>query len=396
MGVSARRGGRRRAPSVATTGHAARHATTGEHHDHAPSTNPPRPPRAADPEAVAERLIGIFNDGGIAVLASIGHETRPLRDPGRAAAGHERADRRRRRARRALRARVARRRRDRGLRGLRARPAAPTRCAPTTRRSSPDAGPDNLARVMRYVTLMGQVAPTVVEKFRTGGGLSYDDYPGFHDLQADESAAVNDASLLDTIMPAHRPRRPAATPASTSPTSAAARATPSTCWPAPSRPAASSASTSARRRVAVGRAEAAAWGLTNATLRDRATSRRSTRRGGVRPGDRLRRDPRPGPPGDRARQHPPGAAARRDVPDGRHQRAEQPGGQPRAAVGLLPLRDLDRALHVGLARPGRRRARHRLGRADGGADGARGRLLRRWCVHDLEEDPFNAYFVARA
>jgi SAM-dependent methyltransferase len=62
-------------------------------------------------------------------------------------------------------------------------------------------GPDNLARVMRYVGLMGQVAPKVIDCFRSGGGLTYDDYPGFHDLQAAESAAVNDASLIDTIVP---------------------------------------------------------------------------------------------------------------------------------------------------------------------------------------------------
>lgn len=60
---------------------------------------------------------------------------------------------------------------------------------------------DNLARSMRYLTLMGQVTPLVVEKFRTGGGLSYADYPHFHEYQAEESAAVNDGSLLDTIIP---------------------------------------------------------------------------------------------------------------------------------------------------------------------------------------------------
>ena len=62
-------------------------------------------------------------------------------------------------------------------------------------------GPDNLARTMRYLTLMGQVSPLVAEKFRTGGGLSYTDYPDFHHLMAQDSAAVNDASLIDTILP---------------------------------------------------------------------------------------------------------------------------------------------------------------------------------------------------
>ncbi|WP_377642387.1 class I SAM-dependent methyltransferase [Oryzobacter terrae] len=62
-------------------------------------------------------------------------------------------------------------------------------------------GPDNLARTMRVVAMMGAAAPKVVDCFRHGGGLSYDDYPGFHDVQADDSGAVNDASLIDTIVP---------------------------------------------------------------------------------------------------------------------------------------------------------------------------------------------------
>ncbi len=62
-------------------------------------------------------------------------------------------------------------------------------------------GPDNLARSMRLVAMMGAAAPKVLQCFRRGGGLAYEDYPGFHDVQAQESAAVNDASLVDTIIP---------------------------------------------------------------------------------------------------------------------------------------------------------------------------------------------------
>lgn len=62
-------------------------------------------------------------------------------------------------------------------------------------------GPDNLARTLSMLTLLSGVAPAVVEKFRTGGGLGYADYPGFHEVQAADSGAVNDASLVDTIIP---------------------------------------------------------------------------------------------------------------------------------------------------------------------------------------------------
>ncbi|MBP2266572.1 2-polyprenyl-3-methyl-5-hydroxy-6-metoxy-1,4-benzoquinol methylase [Pseudarthrobacter sp. PvP004] len=62
-------------------------------------------------------------------------------------------------------------------------------------------GTENLARTLQYVPLMGEVAPKVAQAFRTGGGTSYDDYPRFHHIMASESAAVNDASLVETILP---------------------------------------------------------------------------------------------------------------------------------------------------------------------------------------------------
>jgi 2-polyprenyl-3-methyl-5-hydroxy-6-metoxy-1,4-benzoquinol methylase len=62
-------------------------------------------------------------------------------------------------------------------------------------------GPDNLARSLQYVTLMGQVTPGILDAFRNGGGLHYRDYPGFHDIQAADSGAVQDAFLVDAILP---------------------------------------------------------------------------------------------------------------------------------------------------------------------------------------------------
>ena len=60
---------------------------------------------------------------------------------------------------------------------------------------------DNLARQFRYITLMGQVVPKIVERFRTGGGLAYADYPDFHAVMAEDSASVNDGALVETIVP---------------------------------------------------------------------------------------------------------------------------------------------------------------------------------------------------
>ncbi|ASN19736.1 class I SAM-dependent methyltransferase [Arthrobacter sp. YN] len=63
------------------------------------------------------------------------------------------------------------------------------------------AGTENLARTLQYVPLMGEVAPKIVHAFRAGGGTRYEDYPRFHHIMASESAAVNDASLVEAIIP---------------------------------------------------------------------------------------------------------------------------------------------------------------------------------------------------
>lgn len=155
---------------------------------------------AADPEEVAGRVVGILNDGAICLLASIGHElglfeTLAALPPATSTQIADAAGLDERYVREWLGGMV-------------------TACfvqyvsEDGTYYLCPDhapfltgSGPDNLARTMRFISLMGLVQPKVVEAFRHGGGLSYDDYPGFHHLQAADSAAVNDASLLDTIIP---------------------------------------------------------------------------------------------------------------------------------------------------------------------------------------------------
>lgn len=63
------------------------------------------------------------------------------------------------------------------------------------------AGPDNLAGMMQYVGLMGEVEQQVVHAFREGGGVPYSAYPRFQALQAEETARVYDRGLVDTIVP---------------------------------------------------------------------------------------------------------------------------------------------------------------------------------------------------
>ena len=158
------------------------------------------PPDAADPEEVAGRMVGILDDGAICVLASIGHElglfeTLASLPPATSAQVADAAGLDERYVREWLGGMVT---------------AGFVQYVPDDRTYSLRAdhapfltgtGADNLARTMRFVSLMGMVQPKVIDAFRNGGGLSYDDYPDFHHLQAADSAAVNDASLLDTIIP---------------------------------------------------------------------------------------------------------------------------------------------------------------------------------------------------
>jgi SAM-dependent methyltransferase len=63
------------------------------------------------------------------------------------------------------------------------------------------AGPNNLARVAQFVPMLGEVEQKVIDCFRQGGGVPYSEYPRFHSVMAEESGAVFDAALLDTVLP---------------------------------------------------------------------------------------------------------------------------------------------------------------------------------------------------
>lgn len=163
-------------------------------------TAPAGATEAADPEEVAGRVVGILDDGAICLLASLGHElglfeTLATLPPAGSTQVADAAGLDERYVREWLGGMVTA-----GF--VQYDPAGRTyHLRPDHAPFLTGSGPDNLARTMRFISLMGQVQPKVVEVFRSGGGLSYDDYPGFHHLQAADSAAVNDASLLETIVP---------------------------------------------------------------------------------------------------------------------------------------------------------------------------------------------------
>jgi ubiquinone/menaquinone biosynthesis C-methylase UbiE len=49
--------------------------------------------------------------------------------------------------------------------------------------------------------LLASVESRLVECFRTGGGVPYSEYSEFHRLMAEDSGAVHDAALIDSIVP---------------------------------------------------------------------------------------------------------------------------------------------------------------------------------------------------
>jgi SAM-dependent methyltransferase len=63
------------------------------------------------------------------------------------------------------------------------------------------AGPDNMARMMQFIPLLGNVEASIFDCFRRGGGVPYAAYPRFHELMAEDSAAVHDHALLERILP---------------------------------------------------------------------------------------------------------------------------------------------------------------------------------------------------
>ena len=54
---------------------------------------------------------------------------------------------------------------------------------------------NNLAIRMQYIGMMALVEDQIVDCFH-GGGISYDAFPRFHALMAEESGVVQDATLL--------------------------------------------------------------------------------------------------------------------------------------------------------------------------------------------------------
>jgi SAM-dependent methyltransferase len=152
-------------------------------------------------EEFAERMVGAIDSASLAILLSIGHQTKLFDTiaelpPSTSAQIADAAGLNERYVREWLGGVVASQVVDYD-------PAAQTYSLPPHRAAvlTRAAGPDNLSRVAQFIPLLGEVEQKIIGCFSTGGGLSYSEYPRFHKLMAEMSGETFDAALVDVILP---------------------------------------------------------------------------------------------------------------------------------------------------------------------------------------------------
>ena len=278
----------------------------------------------------AERIVGAVDSASLAILLSIGHQTRLFDTmaelpPASSTQIADAAGLNERYVREWLGGMVA-------SQVIELRPALRplTFCPVNTRWSSPrKAGPDNLARVSQFISLLGEVEQKIIGCFHNGGGLPYSEYPRFHKLMAEQSGEVFDAALVDVVLPlVGRPARAVAQ-------RRRCRRHRLRQWPCRQRDGAGIPGEQVHRNRFLRRGRwpsdgrrRSGCGLDNATFVARDVGRTRHHRGASTSSPRSTRSTtRRIPP--RAGEHPPRAAARRRAADGRHQGVEQRGGQRR-------------------------------------------------------------------
>jgi SAM-dependent methyltransferase len=152
-------------------------------------------------EEFADRMVGAIDSASLAILLSIGHQTKLFDTlaelpPATSAQIADAAGLNERYVREWLGGVVANRVVDYD-------PATHKYSLPQDRAAvlTRAAGPDNLSRVAQFISLLGEVEQKIIGCFHAGGGLPYSDYPRFHKLMAEESGEVFDAALVDLILP---------------------------------------------------------------------------------------------------------------------------------------------------------------------------------------------------
>jgi SAM-dependent methyltransferase len=149
----------------------------------------------------AERMVGVLNNAALALLTSVGHQV-GLFD---ALAGLPAATSKQIADAAGLEERYVREWLGAMVTGrvVEYNPAGATYMLPPEHAAwlTRAAGLNNLAISAQYIPLLASVEEPIVACFRHGGGVPYSAYPRFQRLMAEDSGAVHDAALIDTILP---------------------------------------------------------------------------------------------------------------------------------------------------------------------------------------------------
>jgi len=155
----------------------------------------------AKAEAFAERMVGVLNEGAIALMTSIGHRT-GLFDvmaglpPSTSEQIASAANLNERYVREWLAAMVV-------GKIVEHNPEDGTYYLPQEHAAflTRAASPDNIAVTAQFIPLMGSVEDEIVESFKNGGGVPYSAFPHFHEVMAEDSGQTVVAALRDHILP---------------------------------------------------------------------------------------------------------------------------------------------------------------------------------------------------
>jgi 2-polyprenyl-3-methyl-5-hydroxy-6-metoxy-1,4-benzoquinol methylase len=152
-------------------------------------------------EAFAERMLGVLNDGALALMTSIGHRTGlfdvmaglpPSTSKQIASAAHLNE----RYVREWLAAMVVGGVVEHDPEGETYR-LPPEHAAWLTRA----AAPDNVAVSAQFIPVLASVEDRIVESFEKGGGVPYSAFKRFHEVMAEDSGQTVVAALTDSILP---------------------------------------------------------------------------------------------------------------------------------------------------------------------------------------------------
>jgi 2-polyprenyl-3-methyl-5-hydroxy-6-metoxy-1,4-benzoquinol methylase len=155
----------------------------------------------AKAEEFAERMVGVLNEGAIALMTSIGHRT-GLFDamaglpPSTSDQIADAAGLNERYVREWLGAMVV-------GKIIEHDPQEGTYQLPQEHAAflTRAASPDNIAAFAQYIPLLGSVEDGIVESFKRGGGVPYSAFPRFHEVMAEDSGQTVLPALKDHILP---------------------------------------------------------------------------------------------------------------------------------------------------------------------------------------------------